>query len=208
MAVSGVARDRHVLTCGVAGLLTGFLAAYCYYWPALRVLAHSLGPWVLAVVVVAARTDVRRAGARSVALLVGAVAAFYVGKKVFYGIKYPGMPYHVSVETVVLWCGFAGVAGLLLGVLFHAIGADTWPGAFAASAAVGLLVADAIRKDGFTSDHGLPLGAVTLAGVLVVLTRQGFRPDRLKRFAVLVVPVTVASWVVVHLPDAIEAVVL
>lgn len=204
----GVARDRHVLTCGVAGLLAGFFVAYCYYSPVLRVLAHSLGVWVLAVAVIAARNDVRRACARSVALLVGGVVAFYGGKKVFYGIKYAGMPYDISVETVVLWCGFAVVAGLLLGFLFHAIGADTWRGAFATSAAIGLLVADAIREDGFTLARGLPLGAVTLAGVVIVLARQGFQADRVKRVAVLAVPVTAVCWVVVVLPDVIEAVVL
>ena len=208
MAYVGVARDRHLLTCGVIGLLTGFFAAYCYYSLPLRVLAHSLGPWVLAVAVVAARTDVRRACARSASLLVGAVVAFYVGKKVFYGIKYPGMPYDIAVDTMVLWCGFAVVAGLALGFLFHAIGADTWRGALATAAAVGLLLADAYDAGGFDPDRGLPLGVLALAGALAVLARQGFHATKVQRFAVVIVPVTALAYLVVQLPDVIEGVVL
>jgi hypothetical protein len=208
MAYAGVARDRHLVTCGAIGLLTGAFAAYCAYSPPLRVLAHSLGPWVLAVALVAARTDVRRACARSVALLVGAVVAFYVGKKVFYGIKYPGLPYDVAVDAMVLWCGFAVVAGLALGFLFHAIGADTWRGALAAAAAVGLLLADAWDAGGFDLDRGRPLGVLALAGALAVLARQGSQPGKGKRFAVVIVPVTVLAYVVVQVPDVIEGVVL
>ncbi|MEV6642416.1 DUF6518 family protein [Amycolatopsis sp. NPDC051371] len=203
-----VGAARRVLLCGVAGLVTGFFAAYCYYSPALRLLAHSLGLWVLAVALVAARADVRRACVRAVSLLVGAVVAFYIGKKVFYGIKYPGMPYEVAVDTMVLWCGFAVVAGLALGWLFHAIGEDTWRGALATSAAVGLLLADAYDAGGFDLDRGLPLGVVALVGTFAVLARQGFRAAGMKRFAVLVVPAVAVSYVVVQLPDVIEGVVL
>jgi uncharacterized protein DUF6518 len=208
MSASWGWRDRHVVTCGVVGLLAGLFASWCYYQPAFRLIAHSLGFWVLLVALAAARRDVRSACARGVALLICAVPAFYVGKKLFYGIKYPGMPYDVDTETLVLWCVLAVVAGLVLGWLFHAIGSDTWSGVCATSAAIGLLLADTYREDGFDLDRGVVLCVLALVGTLALLARQGFQAGKLKRLAILIAPVAVLSYVVVLLPDVIEGVVL
>jgi Family of unknown function (DUF6518) len=208
MSASWGWRDRHVATCVVVGLLSGLFASWCYYQQAFRLIAHSLGFWVLLVALAAARRDVRSACVRSVVLLIGAVTAFYVGKKLFYGIKYPGMPYDVDVDSLVLWCVFAVVAGVVLGGLFHAIGADSWRGAFATTAAVGLLFADTYREDGFDLDRGVVLSVLALVGTLALLARQGFQAGKLKRFGLLIVPVAALSYVVVLLPDVIEGVLL
>ncbi|MET8853112.1 hypothetical protein [Amycolatopsis sp. NPDC004625] len=93
---------RITVTDGAAllgGLVSGAIGAYAYYSPSLRPLAHAFTLWIalLAAVVPGARDA--RAIARAVVALATAVVAFYCGKDVMYGIKYPGMPYSVNAGS-------------------------------------------------------------------------------------------------------------
>lgn len=137
--------------------------------------------------------------------LIAAVVAFYVGKKVMYGIRYPGMPYPLDMQQLALWCVFAVVAGSVLGWAFSWIGTPGWPGAAAAAGAVGLLVGDLGRR--FLDDRleSLILLVIAALGVaLVVLRARPVAPAQWARTAVLVVPAAVLAYVVVSAPDVIE----
>ncbi|MEW2501046.1 MULTISPECIES: hypothetical protein [unclassified Amycolatopsis] len=186
------------------GLLSGAFAAFAYYNDTLRILAHAFVLWIALVVAVSAGRGPRRAYVRTVAALLPAVVAFYVGKKVMYGLKYPGMPYSIDTQTVLLWCLLAVLAGTL-GLAFRFIGAPTRAGTLATAAAVGLLLADAVRE---WSHFGPPtLGVATLLAVGLVLG-LGVRSLRQLGFVALwVVPFALAATVLVAAPDLLESLV-
>jgi len=89
----------------IGGLLTGGVAAWAYYDELLRPPAHTFGLWITLVALLAARQQLRPAVVRGCLALIGAVLAFYVGKKVMYGIEYPGMPYSLNGTQVMTWLG-------------------------------------------------------------------------------------------------------
>ncbi|MET7997673.1 hypothetical protein ABZU76_43000 [Amycolatopsis sp. NPDC005232] len=186
------------------GLLSGAFAAFAYYNEVLRLLAHAFVLWIALVVAVSAGRGPRRAYVRTVAALLPAVVAFYVGKKVMYGLKYPGMPYAIDTQTLLLWCFLAVLAGTL-GLAFRFVGAPTRAGTLATAAAVGLLFADAVRE---WSRLGSPaLAAATLLALGVVLG-LGVRSRRQLGFVALwVVPFALAATVLVALPDVLESLV-
>ncbi|QRP44824.1 hypothetical protein [Amycolatopsis sp. FDAARGOS 1241] len=112
------------------------------------------------------------------------------------------MPYLLETETVVLWCVLGFAAGLL-GVVFRHIGSDTSAGPFATAAAVGLLVADAVREGG--RQDPLTLTVATVLGIGVVLG-LGVRSLRnLGIVAALAVQCALVSVLLVALPDVFES---
>ncbi|WP_199430067.1 hypothetical protein [Qaidamihabitans albus] len=109
-----------LLLVASAGLLSGAFAAVAYYSTSLRI--------VLAVLVTR-RQAACRAIVRAIVALAAAVVAFYVGKKVVYGIEYAGMPYEIDLVTLATWLALAGVAGTVFGLAFRYVGHDGCPAA-------------------------------------------------------------------------------
>ncbi|MFI5615199.1 hypothetical protein [Amycolatopsis sp. NPDC051903] len=184
------------------GLVSGGFAAFAYYTDGLRILAHAFVLWIVLVVAVSSRASPGRAYWRTVAALVPAVLAFYFGKKIAYGVKYSGMPYLLDTGTVVLWCVLGFAAGLL-GLVFRHIGTDTRAGVFATAAAVGLLLADAVREGGRQDPVTLTVATVLGIGVVLWLGVGSLR--KLGLVVALAVPCAVVSTLLVALPDVFEA---
>ncbi|MEV4601723.1 hypothetical protein AB0K15_30510 [Amycolatopsis sp. NPDC049253] len=187
-----------------AGLLSGAFAAFAYYNEGLRLLAHAFVLWIVLVVAVSAGRGPRRAYVRTVAALLPAVVAFYVGKKVMYGLKYPGMPYSIDTQTVVLWCFLAVLAGTL-GLAFRFVGAPTRAGTLATAAAVGLLLADAAREWLHRGSAALAVATLLALGVVLGLGVRSLR--QLGFVALWVVPFALAAAVLVAVPDLLESLV-
>ncbi len=199
-------RPVPIVLVGVAGAVSGAFGAYCYYDALLRPLAHTVGLWVLLAVVVAARRPARSAVLRTTVALLAAVLAFYVGLQVVYGIRYPGLPYALNVEQIGLWCLIAVVAGAGLGLAFHRVGDDGWPGAVASAAAVGILVADMLRRVLSYPDAAPVVVTLTVIAVGIVLVLTGHGRTALARAALLVVPGVAVGYVLVSAPDIVEQV--
>ncbi|GAB3295817.1 hypothetical protein [Parasphingorhabdus pacifica] len=199
-----------LLLVGLVGVLSGVFAAYSYYDDLLRAFAHALTPWVLLAVVVSARRPTRDAALRTVTGLVGAVVAFYVGKPLFYGVHYPNVPtIGVNPSDVVLWTVFAVFSGTVLGGVFSRIGGASWASAAATAAAIALLAAATISETGFRiRGDDLLLIAFSACAVAVVLFLADTTGEQLKRTAVLVVPLVLASLALVTAPDLIEQVLI
>jgi len=203
-----------LLAAVAGGLLTGGFGAWAYYDDTFRLLAHTFGTWIVLVVLVSARQPWPVAVLRSVAGLAAAVLSFYVGKKVVYGVDYPGMPYPLDVDQIVEWLVLAVVAGCLLGWSCCRIGRPDRAGTVSAAAAVGLLVADAARRLwswrygwnwGF--DHeSAALTAVTVLGVALVLGIAVRSRRQLPAVVLWAVPMVALGLVLVSLPDALEQV--
>lgn len=189
----------------IAGLLSGALGAYSYHSPTLRPLSHTLGLWLIVVLTVAASRPGRTAILGAATSLMVAVVVFYVGKKVMYAIRCPGMPYLLDVSEITLWLVLAVVAGVGLGWAFHAVGRPGWPGAVAAAAAAGLLVGDALRRAVVYTGDLAVCATIGLAGliVLVVLIRARGVPQW-GRTALLTVPATAVGVLLVSAPDVVE----
>jgi hypothetical protein len=129
-----------------AGLITGGFAAWAYYDDLFRPLAHGFGLWITLLALLSAGQRPRRAVVRACHALAAAVIAFYVGKKVMYGIDYPGMPYSINISVLTEWLFLAVVAGATLGWTFSWAGRPGRTGALGTAAVIGLLVADAYRR--------------------------------------------------------------
>ncbi|MEV6901042.1 hypothetical protein [Amycolatopsis sp. NPDC051372] len=186
------------------GLASGAFAAFAYYNAGLRLLAHAFVLWIALVVAVSAGRGPRRAYVRTVAALLPAVVAFYVGKKVMYGLKYPGMPYSIDTQTVVLWCFLAVLAGTL-GLAFRFVGAPTRAGTLATAAAVGLVLADAAREWPHLGSVALAVATLLALGLVLGLGVRSLR--QLGFVALWVVPFALGATVLVALPDVLESLV-
>ncbi|WP_410663701.1 DUF6518 family protein [Amycolatopsis sp. lyj-84] len=196
------------LLISVAGVVSGAFASVAYYTD-LRVLAHSFVIWIVLVSLVTTRRSSRQAVVRAIIALLSAVLAFYLGKNVVYGIKYPDAPpYGIDLPTVGTWCVLAVVAGVLLGMGFRHIGDPGWPGALATAGAAGLVLADAYRKGGFVvSDRPLlpVVSALAAAGLLLL---GGRTRGQLGKALALLVPLTLIGYGIVSAPDLIEEMLL
>lgn len=205
----GGSRARSLAVSGAgalaAGVATGGFAAWAYYDDVFRPLAHTFGLWIAVLALLSAGRSARRAVVGSWLALGGAVIAFYVGKKVMYGIRYPGMPYAVSASDLVEWLALAAIAGALLGWIFSCAGRPGWSGALGTAAAAGLLVADAYRR----ADHHpgreaeVVIGFAAAAVVAeLVRTVRSWRQGAL--VAVATLPCALAGLLLVSAPDALE----
>ncbi|MEU0534959.1 DUF6518 family protein [Amycolatopsis tolypomycina] len=190
----------------LGGLATGALGAYAYYSPALRPLAHAFTLWIalLAAVVPGARDG--RAILRAAVALAAAVVAFYYGKDVMYGIRYPGMPYSVNLEQLALWLVLAALAGTAAGLVFGPIGREDVRGTVSTALAAGLLIGEVVRR----SDRadGVVFTVATLLALALVLAR-GIRSRRQAvRVAAWLVPMALAGFLLVSGPDVLEQLLL
>jgi hypothetical protein len=200
--------DGRDLAGVVAGLATGGFAAWAYYDDTFRPLAHTFGLWIAAVALLSVRQPPRRAVVRAVLAFGAAVLAFYVGKKVMYGIDYPGMPYAINASELVEWLVLATVAGMALGWVFSWGGRPGTVGAIGTAAAVGLLLADAYRRSG-----GYPADApvvVVVAGlaIIAVLGTSVRSWRQLAMVAGWTIPAAVVGYLLVSAPDALEQVLI
>ncbi|MDX3194455.1 hypothetical protein PV458_39180 [Streptomyces sp. MN03-5084-2B] len=190
----------------LGGLVSGAFGAYAYYSPALRPLAHAFTLWIalLAAVVPGARDG--RAIARAIVALEAAVLAFYYGKDVMYGVRYPGMPYLISTEQVVLWCILAAFAGTAAGLVFGPIGRTDLRGTLSTALAAGLLIGEAVRR----SDRadGVVFAVATLLALGLVLGRGIRSRPQAVRVAGWTVPMALAGFLLVSGPDVLEQILL
>jgi hypothetical protein len=76
-----------------------------------------VGLWVVVATVVSVGRPTGLAIVQATVALGAAVAAFYVGLDAIYHLKYPGFPYSVNLELMVLWLCVAVAAGAGIGVL-------------------------------------------------------------------------------------------
>lgn len=190
----------------LAGTVTGGFAAWAYYDAALRPLSHTFGLWILSVAVLSAHQRRPTAIVASSLTMLAAVLAFYVGKKVMYGIRYPGMPYELNTTQLTEWGVLAIIAGVALGAVFAGIGTTGHRGAIATAAAIGLLAADAYRRtDNYPSD-GLVVVSFAVVAVITVLLIAVRTPRQLLLTAAWTLPAVVLGYGLVSAPDALEQV--
>ncbi|WP_410616662.1 hypothetical protein [Amycolatopsis sp. lyj-109] len=190
----------------LGGLVSGAFGAYAYYSPTLRPLAHAFTLWIalLAAVVPGARDG--RAIARAIVALVAAVLAFYYGKDVMYGVKYPGMPYLISTEQIVLWCVLAAVAGTAAGLVFGPIGREDVRGTVSTALAAGLVIGEVVRRSDRTD--GIVFAVATLLALGLVLARGIRSRPQAVRVAGWTVPMALAGFLLVSGPDLLEQILL
>jgi hypothetical protein len=188
----------------LAGLLTGGAAAAAYYSSAARPLAHTFVLWTALVALASARQPARRAVVRAVLALAAAVLAFYLGKAVVHGLRYPGTSYLLSGTQVAEWLVLAAVAGTLLGWVFCRIGRPGTAGALAAAAALGLLAADTWRRWNGYPDEGPVVAVAAVAAGLAVLAVDVRSARRLAVVAAWTPPCALAGYLLVSLPDLLE----
>jgi Family of unknown function (DUF6518) len=190
----------------LAGALTGFIGAYCYYDGLLRPLAHTFGIWILLVTIVSAHQSAARAVANSIVTLLAAVITFNLGKKIIYDVRYPDTTYAISVDALGMWCVLAIVAGIVLGAAFHRAGQNNWRGAGATAAAIGLLIADAARRGITYPDQAQVVGLFAILAIGTVLIWVGPMPGRqLARIMLLVAPFVALGLALVAIPDLLQA---
>lgn len=190
----------------LGGLVSGAIGAYAYYSPALRPLAHAFTLWIalLAAVVPGARDG--RAIARAIVAPAAAVVAFYYGKDVMYGVKYPGMPYEVDLEQLGLWCVLAAVAGVAAGLVFAPVGREDVRGTVSTALAAGLLIGEVVRR--FDRADGVVFAVATLLALALVLGRGIRSRKQAVRVLGWTVPMALAGFLLVSAPDVLEQIVL
>jgi hypothetical protein len=159
-----------------AGLITGGFAAWAYYDDFFRPLAHGFGLWITLLALLSADQRPRRAVVRACLALAAAVIAFYVGKKVMYGIDYPGMPSSINISVLTEWLILGVVAGATLGWAFSWAGRPGRTGALGTAAVIGLLVADAYRRSSnYHAEAPVVVAFTLLAVVPAVITPKSKR---------------------------------
>jgi hypothetical protein len=196
-------RSRDVAALA-AGLITGGFAAWAYYDDRFRPLAHSFGLWIALLALLSAGQRPRRAVVHACLALVAAVIAFYVGKKVMYGIDYPGMPYSVNISVLTGWLLLAVVAGATLGWAFSWAGRPGRTGALGTAAVIGLLVADAYRRSSNYHAEAPVVVAFTLLATFAVLCVAVRSSRQLALVAGFTIPFTLVGFLLVSAPDLLE----
>jgi hypothetical protein len=188
----------------VAGVVTGGFAAWAYYDDFFNPLAHSFGLWITLLALLCAGQRTRRAIVLSCLALAAAVIAFYVGKKVMYGIDYPGMPYSINASELVEWLVLAAVAGAALGSVFSWAGRPGRVGAMGTAAVIGLLVGDAYRRSHNFAAEVSVLEIFTAVAVVAVLCATVRSWSQLALVAGFAVPCAIVGFFVVSAPDLLE----
>ena len=187
-----------------AGLVTGGFAAWAYYDDRFRPLAHSFGLWIAMLALLSAGQRPRRAILHACLALAAAVTAFEVGKKVMYGIDYPGMPYSINVAVLTEWLVLAAVTGVGLGWAFSWAGRPGRAGALGTAAAVGLLVADAYRRSNDYATEAPVLVTFTILAVVAVLCVAVRSWRQLALVGGCTVPFALLGVLLVSAPDLLE----
>lgn len=193
-----------LLAAVVAGLVTGSFAAWAYYGGPFYPLSHTFGLWIVTVALLSAGQSRARAIGTSFFALLIAVIAFFYGKKVMYGIKYPGMPYAVNPEQLLEWGLLAAVAGALLGSIFCHIGAPSWAGSIGSAFAIGLLAADAYRRASNYHDQAPVVVGFAVVAIAVLLLAAVRTPHQLLRIAAWSVPGVIVGYGLISAPDGLE----
>jgi hypothetical protein len=188
----------------LAGAVTGGFAAWAYYDDTFRPLSHSFGLWIALLALVSAGQPARRAIVHSGLALAAAVLAFYVGKKVMYGIDYPGMPYAINASDLVEWLVLSVVAGVALGWAFSWARRPGPAGALGTAASLGLLLGDAYRRGHGYGSEAPVLGVFTVLAVVAVLAVTVRSWARLGLVAAFAVPCAVLGFLLVSAPDLLE----
>ena len=184
----------------LAGTASGLFGAYCYYSPALRSIAHSVGLWVLVALVCSARRMVAKAILQATIALVLAVPAFYVGKHVMFN------SHSIDSSNLALWTAAAVVGGVALGVVGWLMGRPDWLGALAAALASGLLLGDAYaRIHNYSFDAAAWVGVLGAAAVFAFGCRS--RPQAF-RVMVLLVPMTIVGYGLVSTPNLMQQILI
>jgi hypothetical protein len=190
--------------CAAAGAAVGVAGAFAYYSPALRPLAHILGPWLLLTALVSAGRPLRQAVLFATTALAAAVPAFYVGKALVHAIHHTGLG-RVDIDTMLLWLGLALLAGPLLAAAAHRIGTPDRAAALAAGATAGLLIADTARR-ALDYTNQAPVLLVFLALALTALwlrARPLAREHRIAAATALLASVA-CGYLLVSAPDLLE----
>jgi hypothetical protein len=188
----------------LAGGVTGGFAAWAYYDDTFRPLSHSFGLWIALLALLSAGQPARRAITHSGLALAAAVLAFYVGKKVMYGIDYPGMPYSINTSELTEWLILSAVVGVVLGWAFSWAGRPGPAGALGTAAVVGLLLGDAYRRVHGYGSAAPVLVAFTVLAVVAVLALTVRTWSRLAQVAAFAVPCAVLGFLLVSAPDLLE----
>jgi len=200
-----------LLFYAIPGIAIASVIAYAYYNDTFRPLAHTLGLWVALAFAVSWRRPPRLAIAQTIIALGAAVVTYYIGLKIFHDIRWAaqGSVFPLGWSRILLWTGFAIVAGLVLGLHGSCTANQDWTGAAAGAAFVGLLLGDGIRRAlvwGVVDPAGWWDAAVLVDGLLTIVaflaaTRVNRRPWLTIAFIPLV---GVAGLAAVWVPDMVE----
>lgn len=205
-----IRRGLPEFACLLLGVSSGALGAYSYYHDTWRPLAHSFGIWIALAVLASSPDRIQRSMLRASIVLLAATTSFYVGKKIYYGYLYPGMPYHLDVGYTIAWGTAAIVAGAALGLLGARLHRRGWLAAAATASVCALIAVDAYRtesRDGLLNNVGpvAPLAVVAIS-MIVLMGPRSVR--HLARIGILVPPAIALSYAILALPDWAEQMLL
>jgi len=187
------------------GISSGVIAGGCYYADDLKIVAHSLGIWILICGVLCIGQSWRAAFILSCTALGTAVCSFYVSRSVIYGFLYEGH-YPLDLETILLWLSIAVAISPVFAWTGSRIRQGSGQAPFCAALYFGLLMSDAIHASTRWSwVHQLPLLAVSGVGVVLLLAKiSRFGVSRIKT-ALWSVPVATVGLFLLSVPDALQS---